>query len=1709
MRNFFLKTTLMVSFLTLCALFLQGQKFEYADGWGKQGLTIEQQKSDGITFNYSIKEFVLTDQQIKGEVLKVVQLPGNMLPNDAGMPNLPGESKMVAIPLGAKPKLKVTDFKVETIENVAIAPAPVIPLDTDEKPMVYEKDEKVYSADRFYPADPFKISESIKIRGVNAVTLGITPFQYNPVTKVLKIYRDIKLEIAFEGGNGKLSDAKYRSRYWESILQQNIINYNALPKIDFAQQNTPSKDGEADYVILTIDNPDFIAKANEIAEFRRKQGISSMVITTTDVGGNTVTAIEDWVDNAYNTWTNPPEAFLLLGDYSTGSNGIISHLYEHPASGWGYPDFASDNRYADVDGDELPDIVFARITAENTDQLNTMVSKFMDYEQNPPTDAGFYDNPITALGWQTERWFQICSEVVGGFWNNELGKNTVRINAVYEGSPASDPWSTATNTETVMNYFGPNGLNYLPETPGELGGWTGGTAGDVANAINNGAFMLQHRDHGAYYGWGEPAFQTDNISSLTNVDNKLPFIFSINCQTGAFHNPDTDPTFTEAFHRYTYNGQNSGALGLIAATEVSYSFVNDVYVWGLYDNMWPNFMPDETAEFPAGFVYPAFGNTAGKYFLEQSSWPYNTDNKQVTHRLFHHHGDAYLNVYTEVPQELTANTPDSHVFGSSTIDISADEGATIAVTYFNENTQQTDILGTAISTGGTTTINLSEIPNPGTEMLITITKQNYFRHTSTVTVIAPSGPYDVVDSFTINDGENNAADFGETFNLDISIKNVGVDLSENVEVTLTTEDTNVISLTNASNVSYGDIQPDSIETSNGSFTVELANNIPDETTISFDAVITDAATKSTYEGSLSFKVNAPVITIGTMIIDDAAGNGDAILDPGETADIVIPVTNIGHADVTNVIGNIASSSTNITINSATTSPVELTTEGTENLIFNVTADAATPDGTPVNIDFNVDAGAEGQYAATETKSLVIGFVPEYCDAGSDNQNDEHISRVQFVDIDNTSGASSYTDYTDMSTDVFVNESYPITITNGEHWSGDEMGCWVDWNYDGDFDDANENISINYSEPDGTGTITIPADVHIGMLTMRVRVKYSSGDLTPCGNTSYGEVEDYTINVISPNIYAGEASANPLEICSSGTTTLNITDWIGDSLQWQQSENGTTWTDITDATTESYTTTTFTENRYFRAEIYAEGENPVTTDVLFVEVFETPVAGTATSNTNEICGGESVELSLEGSTGSIQWQSSTDEANWTNINGAVTTPYTTTALTGDIYFRAQVSNGVCTAVNSNSSFVTVNESPDGGTVTAENTAICEGESTIISLAGHVGTIQWQKSTDQESWTDITDATSETYTTEALTMDTYYQAVLSTASCGSATSNNVMIDTYAPLTAGSVESNTSEICAGETVDLNLSGYSGNIQWQKSDDGSSWLNIYGATAETYTSNALSSDRYFRARVSNAGCGEVYSNELLITVNPLAETGAITSDETSVCEGSTITLNTSDYLGTMQWQVSDDNTEWTNLDGATADNYTSEVLTTSCFFRLMATNGCGDVYSEPLEISVFANPISAFTYETDSLDIILTNESENADGYTWDFGDGAGTSTATNPVYTYAAAGNYTVALSASNGICPDSQWSEEVNISGTGIDDLAKLGIEIFPNPTNGIFNVTVEAKATITIMNNTGKIVHQELINNTTTEVDIKSLPDGYYIIRFLTGDQMAYKKIIKQ
>ncbi|MBM3405128.1 MAG: PKD domain-containing protein, partial [Bacteroidetes bacterium] len=720
-----MKKSIRFILLVLAALpvMLFAQKFAYENAWGKAGFNLQDSKANGVEVVFSVPEFSIETAQINGENMQSIVFPTFFLFNDAGAPNLPAGGRYIAIPQGAIPKLRITDSRISVIENVNVAPAPVIPLETDDSPMKYEKNAAIYNLNAFYPAQPVILSSIENIRGCDVVMLGISPFQYNPVTKQLKVYHDLKIAIDFEGGNGQFGDVAYRSRWWDPTLSDALLNYASLPVVDYnarMQQVTEGSD-ECEYIIISPSGPDFMRWADSIKIFRNEQGVLTKVFDVSTIGGNTTTAIESFLNNAYNTWTLKPAACLLLGDYGTdGLKNIISPIYD------GY--CASDNIYGDVTGDMMPDIVMARFTANNDAQLTTMLSKFLSYERNPPTDTFFYNHPVTALGWQTERWFQICSETIGGFFKHELGKDPDRENAIYQGNPNSDPWSTATNTNTILGVFGPNGLGYIPATPQELGGWSGGTATGINTAINTGAFLVQHRDHGYETGWGEPAYSNSNINSLTN--SNLTFVMSINCLTGKYN--WSGECFVEKFHRHTKNGLNAGAVGLIGASETSYSFVNDTYVWGVYDNMWTNFMPAYGTTPESRGCLPAFGNAAGKYFLKQSNWPYNTGNKAVTYNLFHAHGDAFMPLYWEMPVALNVTHAAQLMAGATTFTVTANPGAFVALTVNN------NIIGTGlVGLGGSIDITIPA-QTVGSLMVVTVTKQNYFRYRAEVPVITES-----------------------------------------------------------------------------------------------------------------------------------------------------------------------------------------------------------------------------------------------------------------------------------------------------------------------------------------------------------------------------------------------------------------------------------------------------------------------------------------------------------------------------------------------------------------------------------------------------------------------------------------------------------------------------------------------------------------------------------------------------------------------------------------------------------------------------------------------------------------------------------------------------------------------------------------------------------------------------------------------------------
>ena len=949
--------------LILALILLSGRSLtaqtEYRFNTKANGFSISSKSNTTLTINHNINAITIEDTNLDQVEGQMVSLSGIFLSNQAGAPDLPSGSAFVAIPNGATPSVKMVNAKTKTINNVDLIPAPQPQLDDDDSPTVYQKDMSIYGRNAFYPATPYRLSEVMTVRGVEMVQVGVMPFQYNPVTKQLIVYEDLELELTTEGGDGTYGDIRYRTPEWDQILSDMLLNREVLPKVDYGEKlrkHYENRETGCEYLIITPDNEDFVQLADSIRLFRIQQGIPTEIYTVTQCGGNNEQAIRNFIRNAYNNWDMPPAAVLILGDHNTDpTKGVVSYTMNNHPGGDGYNPYISDHRYAVMGNNHMPDIILGRITGRDYDELYHMIKKDLDYERTPPTNPDFYDKPITAMGFQLERWFQLCSEVVNGFWEYELEKHPVRVNAIYQGTPGSR-WSTAEHTNTVVNYFGPNGCGYIPSNMSHLTDWSG-TGNKVNEAINSGAFLLQHRDHGAEELWGEPSYSIGYIKQLTNSD--LTYVMSNNCLTGRFNYGGSDGCFAEAFHRHQH-----GALGLIAATQVSYSFVNDVYVWGMYNNLWPDFLPTYGTQHETNFQLPAFGNAAGKYFLRQSSWA-DDYTKEITYYLFHQHGDAYMNLYSEMPQNLDIEMLPVLVAGNGKYQIKVDEGATICLTVNDQ------IIGFDYGTGSPQEVTI--IPQvPGTTVKLTVKKQNYYRYEHYLATIPAEGPYLIFNSVQINDeagNGNQSTDYNESCLLDVSLRNVGTEDIGNITATLSCPNPKVQILQNEAH--YGTIGSDQILTVNDAFSIHLNDNFEDGEKVRLYLHLENG--NFSFNDSIDLTINAPILNYTSFHLTDLNGNPTDRLMKGESTLMIFDITNNGHSKSLEVANTLR---IRVPFLDITEDPVivpEIEAGTTTQVTFQVNIHDDAPSGNILNYDINAESGWHTAYYESP---ILLGYTVE-------------------------------------------------------------------------------------------------------------------------------------------------------------------------------------------------------------------------------------------------------------------------------------------------------------------------------------------------------------------------------------------------------------------------------------------------------------------------------------------------------------------------------------------------------------------------------------------------------------------------------------------------------------------------------------------------------------------------------------------------------------
>lgn len=653
-------------------------------------------------------------------IFTLLTVPGMGYTTEVGSPKLPCMSLMMAVPNTILTFEILYDNYYETdVGQIYPVQEPEYDSYTSE---VHEfaANEAAYSANDFYPGEVFGIVDTGFIRVIPFARICFYPVQYNPATGLARIYTQVQVKLVWDPETKLEINENQNSQYFESYYQNVFANWDAFSdtfssELAHPQNNARSETG-CEYLIIT--DPAFVDAANALRDWKIQLGIDTWV-KETDETGTDEPELKTYIQNAYLTWVPSPSFVLFIGD-----SEHISPLYYniHPYYGT-YT--GTDLWYFTIMGmDHFPEIFYGRIPVDNLAQATNIVNKIINYEKDPPNNAGFYNNVTVAAyfqddednGYETRR-FVRTSEEVRDFLRLNL-TDPYEVSRVY----CTDSWINPTHYNN--GDYG-NGEPLPLDLLRPLFLWDG-NADDIINRVNWGNFILNHRDHGSRDGWGDPSFHISELSQLDNGE-LLPIVFSLNCETGWFdHETDGDGgTNSESFCEEFLRLDDKGAVGVFGATRVSYSGYNDFLCRGFYDAMWPEFDTTRGSSVPMYRMGEVLNY--GKTYMTQT-WGDPWDGEVLTFEIFHYYGDPTMQIWTAEPDDMIVSHPAEVIVETTQITVNVDQDDAFVCLL-----QNGEVVGSGTSVGGSVIIDVGPLTAGAID--VTVTKHNFRPYMGSISVI--------------------------------------------------------------------------------------------------------------------------------------------------------------------------------------------------------------------------------------------------------------------------------------------------------------------------------------------------------------------------------------------------------------------------------------------------------------------------------------------------------------------------------------------------------------------------------------------------------------------------------------------------------------------------------------------------------------------------------------------------------------------------------------------------------------------------------------------------------------------------------------------------------------------------------------------------------------------------------------------------------------
>ncbi len=656
------------------------------------GIKLVSENANEILVQVDVSEFNTDKQQTPaGQFLKLT-IPGFTYSGKFGQPQLPTIYKLIEIPQEASIKVDVVSADVEFIDfitsgitekvypNQAPVSKSVLPKD-----LKFQYEATAYNQNQYSNNGLAEVELLGESRGTRLGRLKICPFEYNPVTNRMKVYKQIKVKVQFVGADiDKTEEVKkvYGSDFF------NTPAFNTLQSNHQKTNGVRSLTGPDRFVIVS--DPAFKAALQPFVKWKTKKGFKVIEAYTDDPAvGKTTTTIKNYLKGLYTSAnaTNPAPVFLLL----------VGDVANIPAFSGKTDTHYTDLYYGEYTGDYLPELFYGRFSATTAAQVTAMVDKTLMYEQYLMPDPSYLKSALLVSG--------VDASFATKHGNGQINYiSSTYVNAAHDFTP------------TIYLYPA-----------------SGNNASNIISKVNAGVSLYNYTAHGLETGFGDPSFSVTTVNSMTNA-KKYGLLIGNCCLTNKF---DYGTCFGEALLRKS----NGGAIGYIGASNTS--TWDEDYWWavgsgtvttnptyqqtglGAYDLLFHDHNePDTKWKITNGQVVNA-GNLAVVAAGSSDANRY--------WEIYHLMGDPSLMSYMSVPKKMTVTHNATGAVGTTSLTVKAEQYAYAAVSL-------NGVLLDAkhIDASGSVTLNFPAI-NTASVVDVVVTKQFKEPYVGTYTVGGTSG----------------------------------------------------------------------------------------------------------------------------------------------------------------------------------------------------------------------------------------------------------------------------------------------------------------------------------------------------------------------------------------------------------------------------------------------------------------------------------------------------------------------------------------------------------------------------------------------------------------------------------------------------------------------------------------------------------------------------------------------------------------------------------------------------------------------------------------------------------------------------------------------------------------------------------------------------------------------------------------------------------